>query len=50
MGDAFDDYYDRLDSIDTYCKRHDRWYDGAAACPDCEQEHYDAPAGIPGNR
>lgn len=38
MGDALDDYYDRVDSLDTLCPTHKCWYDGSRDCPECEDE------------
>ena len=42
MGDALDDFYDQIDRIDTYCKKHHLWYEELGfGCPQCEWEAED---------
>ena len=42
MGDALDDYYDRLDRMDTYCKKHHCLYEELGfGCSKCEYEAND---------
>jgi hypothetical protein len=39
MGEAWDDLFDHMDRMDTFCKKHKIWFeDTGFGCPKCEWE------------